>query len=267
MKGAMKRNRKVLIPIILVLAGLLGIAVTSHAITNGQPDGQRHPFVGAVHNGEVFCSGSAISPNIFVTAAHCFRYSGERVWVTFDPEPFAPGNEPVYYTGTWYPHPDFCLGCGPGIPRTDTNDVAVVVLDKKVNLGYYAELPVEGLVDTLAMGTEVTLVGYGAQLYISGGGPRQPVYLRTRYYTTALLIACEDTLSEEYIKVTENPAQGKGGTCFGDSGGPALLGDTRIIPAICTFGSNSNCTGVGYYNRIDTERILNFIRQYLNKRR
>ena len=267
MKGTFKKNRKVLFPIIIVLVGLLGIAVPSHAITNGQPDGYRHPFVGAANNGQVFCSGVAISPKIFVTAAHCFRYSGERVSVTFDPEPFADPDKTVYYTGTWYPHPGFCNDCGPGVPQFDTNDVAVVVLDKNVKLDYYAELPTEGLVDTLAMGTEVTIVGYGAQFYNTGGGPRQPVYLLTRYFAPSLLIASEDILSDEYIKLTENPAQGKGGVCFGDSGGPDLLGDTRIILAINSFGTNYNCTGVGYSNRIDTESILNFIGQYLYKRR
>lgn len=166
----------------------LGTIGVSYAITNGQPDGNGHPYVGAVHNGVVFCSGAAISPNIFVTAAHCFNYSGEEVWVTFDPEPFAPGNNPKYYTGTWYPHPDFCLGCGPGLPGNDTNDVAVVVLDEPFFPEKYAQLPTEGLVATLAMGTAVTVVGYGAQFYVPGGGPRQPVYLRTRYYAASRLI-------------------------------------------------------------------------------
>ncbi len=180
------KRRGFLLLAILLLGTVLGTIEGSYAITNGQPDGNGHPYVGAVHNGGVFCSGSAISPRIFVTAAHCFNYSGEGVWVTFDPEPFAPGNKAKYYTGTWYPHPDFCLECAPGLPGTDKNDVAVVVLDRPVFQEEYAQLPAEGLVDTLAMGTEVTIVGYGAQFYVSGGGPRQPVYLsdHTRFMTT-----------------------------------------------------------------------------------
>ena len=229
-----------------LLGTVLGSNEVSYAITNGQPDGNGHPYMGAVHNQAVFCSGAAISPYIFVTAAHCFNYEGEKVWVTFDPEPLPPGNEePIYYAGKWYPHPDFCLGCGPGLPGTDTNDVAVVVLDEPFLPKKYAQLPAEGLVDTLAMGTEVTIVGYGAQFYVVGGGPRQPVYLRTRYYALSNLITSKHKQSDEYIKLTANPAQGKGGICFGDSGGPDLLEKegTATILAINSYGTNYNCTG------------------------
>jgi hypothetical protein len=268
MEGKRRSLGRFLFMAIFLLGTVLGSNEVSYAITNGQPDGNSHPFVGAAHNGEVFCSGSAISPDIFVTAAHCFNYSGEKVWVTFDPEPFAPGNKAKYYTGTWYPHPDFCLECAPGLPGTDTNDVAVVVLDRPVFQEEYAQLPAEGLVDTLAMGTEVTIVGYGAQFYVPGGGPRQPVYLRTRYYAPTLLVASEHGISDEYIKLTANPAQGKGGICFGDSGGPDLLemGGLAIILAINSFGTNYNCTGINYSNRIDTADVLEFIRQFLSKR-
>ena len=268
MEGKRRSLGRFLFMAIFLLGTVLGSNEVSYAITNGQPDGNSHPYVGAAHNGEVFCSGSAISPDIFVTAAHCFNYSGEKVWVTFDPEPFAPGNKAKYYTGTWYPHPDFCLECAPGLPGTDTNDVAVVVLDRPVFQEEYAQLPAEGLVDTLAMGTEVTIVGYGAQFYVPGGGPRQPVYLRTRYYAPTLLVASEHGISDEYIKLTANPAQGKGGICFGDSGGPDLLemGGLAIILAINSFGTNYNCTGINYSNRIDTADVLEFIRQFLSKR-
>ena len=77
-----------------LLGTILGTIEVSYAITNGQPDGNGHPYVGAVHNGVVFCSGSAISPYIFLTAAHCFNSPGEAGWVTFDHEPFAHGNQP-----------------------------------------------------------------------------------------------------------------------------------------------------------------------------
>jgi len=247
----------------VILLALFLLSISAHAITNGQPDGDGHPYVGAANNGVVFCSGAAISPTVFVTAAHCFFYPGERVEVTFDAEPFSPG-PPVYYEGTWYPHPDFCLGCGPGLPGSDTHDVGVVVLDEPgVNLTEYAELPGVGLVDTLDMGTEVTVVGYGAQGFAVGGGPPEPVFLLARYFAPTELIASSHQPSGEYIKLTANPAQGKGGSCFGDSGGPNLLRDTNTILAVTSYGANPMCAGVGYSNRIDTEYALEFINSFL----
>jgi len=242
------------------------LGISAHAITNGQPDGDTHPYVGAVNNGVFFCSGAAISPNVFVTAAHCFSVPGEPVLVTFDPEPFSPGSPPpVYHGGTWYPHPDFCLGCGPGVPGFDTHDVAVVVFDEPVFLSEYAALPEEGLVDTLDMGTEVTAVGYGAQGIAIGGGPPQPIFFRARYFAQSELIASRHKHSDEYIKLTANPAKGKGGFCFGDSGGPNLLGETNTILAVTSYGNNIMCAGIGYSNRIDTDYALDFINSFLEE--
>ena len=267
MKEEMTSRKGFLVAVALILSAVLATVGVSYAIINGEPDGDDHPYVGAVHNNVVFCSGALISPYLFVTAAHCFNYPGEQVWVTIDPEPFAPGKRKVlYYTGTWYPHPDFCLGCGPGL-GFDTNDVAVVVLDRPVFLPEYAQLPAEGLVDTLGMGTEVTIVGYGAQYYQAGGGPREPVFLRARYHAMANLITSDQTNSEEYIKLSQNPAQEKGGFCFGDSGGPDLLeeGSTATILAVNSWGHNENCTGVAYSNRIDTKYALDFILSFFEK--
>jgi secreted trypsin-like serine protease len=65
--------------------------------------------------------------------------------------------------------------------------------------------------------------------------------------------------------ITANPAQGKGGFCFGDSGGPNLLGDTNTILAITSYGADPICAGVGYSNRIDTEYALEFINSFLEE--
>lgn len=254
---------KTLISSILIL-GLIVFAGGAIGIINGQLDGNQHPYVGAVNNGVNFCSGALISPTVFVTAAHCFFYDGEAVWVTFDPETDGPGPNPeMMYSGIWRPHPDFCLDCRPGLPGSDTHDVAVVVLDEPVDVDRYAELPGEGLVDTLLMRTEVTLVGYGVQYFATGGGPPVPVALFDRYFASAELIASNHKHSDEFIKLTANPSKGKGTDCYGDSGGPNLLSGTDTIIAITSYGANPMCRGVGYSNRIDTEYALEFIESFL----
>ena len=247
----------IILAIVVVLA--LTLSGTALAISNGQPDGNNHPYVGmaigpATGGGYWVCSAAAISPTVLVTASHCFE--GPDVLVSF-----TEGSPRVWLPGKWTPNPDWCIGCGNGLPGFDSHDVAVIVLDAPVSLPRYAQLPAEGLVDTLPMNTKVDLVGYGIQ-FDKGGGPRYPEDgAFTRYYAPTLLIASNFVHSDEYIKLTANPAMGKGGTCFGDSGGPDLLGGTDIILAVNSYVTNGNCAGVTYSNRIDTY-ALDFINSF-----
>jgi hypothetical protein len=257
--------KKITLNLAMVILLALTLAGTALAISNGQPDGNNHPYVGialgpATGGGYWVCSAAAISPTVLVTASHCFE--GPDVWVSFDEIPSFGTLLSGPPTGIWTPNPEWCLGCGNGLPGFDSHDVAVIVLDKPVTLPRYAQLPTENLVDTLPMSTNIDLVGYGVQ-FDKGGGPRWPEDgAFTRYYAPTLLVASNFVHSDEYIKLTANPAQGKGGTCFGDSGGPDLLGGTDIILAVNSYVTNGNCAGVTYSNRIDTY-ALDFINSFL----
>jgi hypothetical protein len=120
------------------------------------------------------------------------------------------------------------------------------------------KLPAVGLVDTLPMNTAIDLVGYGVQGFVRGGGPSGQLFYFTRYFAPSLLVQSNNVSSTEFIKLTANPAAG-GGTCFGDSGGPDLIGGTRTQVAVNSYVTNGNCAGVTYSNRIDLPDILAFI--------
>jgi hypothetical protein len=241
------------------------VAVTPvMAVTNGRPDGSLHPYVGVAIQfipdmpGFVnVCSGSALSDTRFLTAAHCFD-PALPVYVSYKAgPPFGLATD--FTLGTFHPHPDWCLGCGPGLPSFDFHDVAVIALSAPRNPGSFAALPDAGVVDTLPMGTNVDIVGYGVQGFVRGEGKPGQVFLFTRYFAPSQLIQSNDVQSAEFIKLTANPSKGTGGTCFGDSGGPDLLGGTNIVLAVNSYVTNGNCAGVTYSNRVDLPDILSFI--------
>jgi hypothetical protein len=112
------------------LVAALVIVAPASAITNGVPDGNAHPEVGALLGQQAFsdgtweeCTGTLISPTVFLTAAHCDE-GVSRVAVTFDSNYVYPSGR--VYWGTWHADPNY--------NQTSSNpeDIAVVVLDKPI---------------------------------------------------------------------------------------------------------------------------------------
>ncbi|MBZ5514215.1 MAG: S1 family peptidase [Acidobacteriia bacterium] len=265
----MRIRNKYLLVWVTLLGMALGSVRSAPAITNGQPDGTGHPYVGVLVfdvDGEPawLCTGSLIAPTVVLTAGHCTDgAAGARVW--FDSQVTDPnfpygGGTSIEATAI-HTHPDFCIGCARGLPGFDTHDVGIVILSEEVTGKGFAALPTQGFVDLLPMNTAVTLVGYGGQEQTRGIPPHRWLINISRYFAPAQLVQSNDRMSDEYIKLTANPAQGKGGTCFGDSGGPDLLGN--IVLAVNSLVTNGNCAGVTYSNRIDTAYALAFIDSFL----
>jgi len=250
--------KRILLPIAIGLAFAFG-AMPAGAILNGQPDGTNHPYVGTVTDLNFICSGAAISPTKFITAAHCFETGpGTPVLVTFDPEGF--DDFPAgFVTGRWFPHPDWCNLCGHGLVGADRNDVAVVILDAPITLPEFGDLPALGLAAAQPQKTEVSLVGYGIQFRLKNFVDEA----LTRFFAPAQLVQSNDRISSDFLKLTANPSQGKGGACFGDSGGPVILEGTGLgndtILGVNSGVTNVNCAGLGYSNRIDIPATQTFI--------
>jgi len=86
---------------------------------------------------------------------------------------------------------------------------------------------------------------------------------RMRFLASAELVSEKFSWSDDHLRVTANPAQGKGGTAFGDSGGPVLLGGTDTVLAVNSYVTNVNCNGVSYSSRIDIPEVLEWIDTFL----
>ena len=143
--------RKLTVLSALTFVALLGGAPSALAITDGQPDGNRHPAVGALvgyhapaGRSIAYCSGTLISATVFLTAAHCGFLATPTAGVTFDERYTA---ESTVYTGTFHAHPDY----KPGSNSQSANnpDIAVVVFDSPVTGVAPAQLPTAGLLDQM----------------------------------------------------------------------------------------------------------------------
>jgi hypothetical protein len=235
----------------LLVLGALALAfcaTPAQAILNGVPDGNAHPYVGLVTNGDNICSGAAISPHRFLTAAHCFA-PGSPAIIIFDENARQPTQVAF---GQYFPHPGWCGGCGNGLGGTDTNDVAIVYVPDGMP-GPYARLTARNSVTSLPHKQAVTSVGYGIRVRAKNVTDE----FAERFSATSQIIKAASFSAGEYIKLSANPGGGKGGTCFGDSGGPTLIGDT--IVGITAFATNGNCAGVTYAQRIDIAQTRDFI--------
>lgn len=266
--------KKVTVAIVLALTLVFSTIGMASAITNGQPDGNNHPYVGlAVFdvNGSPShrCSASLLTPTVVLTAGHCTDgTSAARVWfdeiVTGNLEyPFGGATS---YEGVAYTYDGFCIGCGNGLPGFAAGDVGIIVLSEPVPaevVSEYAALPAEGFVDTLKNKTEIDFVGYGVQEQIVGGGPPVWTGLRNRLFAPSELVSGKFVHSDEFMKLALNPGGGSGGTCFGDSGGPDLRRGTNTVLAVNSYVTNSNCSGVGYSFRVDTPEVLEWISGFL----
>lgn len=155
-------------------------------------------------------------------------------------------------------------GGGNGLPAFSYRDVGVVVLDEPVTDVGFAALPVAGFVDTLKNKTDVDLVGYGVQEQIHVGGPPSWTGLKVRLFAPRKLVSGKFVHSAEFMRLSLNPGGDKGGTCFGDSGGPDLLGGINTVLAVNSYVTNYICSGVGYSSRVDIPEILDWINDFLD---
>ena len=274
--GRMKK----LVSLTAVAAACLAFAPSAGAITFGQLDGNTHPNVGGlfadwdptVPGPDFLCTGTLISPTVFLTASHCTAFltsvgvAPDEVFVSFDSD-VANDDGSVrtgaqQLPGTYHTHPRF----GPHFGDGDAHDIAVVVLDSPYNGAIPASLPTlnELAVKKSLLGSQYTAVGYGDVREIKQTGANALFFDGQRRFVAQTLTG----LTKIWLKMTMNPLKDSGGTCFGDSGGPHFAGTgSQTYPGevvALTVGGDGACRSTDVDYRLDTASARDFLGEFVN---
>ena len=241
------------------------------AIVNGTYTGSSFPSVGGLlfdydENGvidgnDLFCTGSLISPTVFLTAAHCVTSSdtppGSQWYVSFAPDLYAKGIK-VIKAEAYYYDPEY------GHDQANLHDLAVIILPANSTKGLTPySLPTRGELDLLsakgALNDAIFYnVGYGTSATRTGIPDFS--YDGRRYVSESEFMG----LQKYWLGLLMNQsATGLGGDCYGDSGGPKLLkSNPTVVYATVTTG-DSNCRATTWDYRTDTDDARAFLGQFV----
>jgi hypothetical protein len=232
-------------------------------------DGDGHPYVGlmvaqdASGNPLWRCSGTLLSPTLFLTAGHCTEAPAAtvQIWFAADVESDIPANGYPYtgdVGGTPHTHPQYNPNA------FFLYDLGVVVLNNPMTMDSYGALPELNQLDSLArrrgkQDVTFTAVGYGLQASFpdAASWKEQAERIRMVAYPRLIQINVPGYTGDFSLLLSNNHATG--GTCFGDSGGPNFIGNSNVVGGVTSYGKNGNCAGTGGVYRVDRADDLDWL--------
>ncbi|PVU91025.1 hypothetical protein BB561_004596 [Smittium simulii] len=209
--------------------------VFSYRILGGQ---EAHidlfPFIAyiqiKVNESQLQCSGSLISPNTILTAAHCLidehknTYSPSNITVGLGSKDNLKKNSNTFSVQKVIPHPNFDI-------YTAQNDIGIIILSEKVLPEIAIPTHIYNLNITEDLTVETAGWGYTSGNYSQGLSPT--------LQHTPVLITEKNECSKNFfpwfgnnnssICTTNIPGNG---ACYGDSGGPLIASDILSRPLV-----------------------------------
>jgi MYXO-CTERM domain-containing protein len=227
-------------------------------IIGGDPDTTSHAIFAIQNDAGGLCTGSLIAPNLILTAQHC-------VAALADPE--GPVECPQTEFTRVYPASDFLVSwdanLGDGVPQNTIHEVNLVVtpedpslcgndiamLRLSDNVPPEQAVPIIPRVDSRPEVDELfDAVGYGIQNPNDNQGSTAGVRMRVNDNLVGCVgVQCTGTGATNTEWAAEAPI------CSGDSGGPALDSQGRVIGIVSR--GDPDCT-VGIYGAVDSWKTL-----------
>lgn len=285
---------KLLAGIVAACALALGNSTPAAAITGDYVEDFEHPFVGMVvfydETGGLShsCSGSLLTPTVFLTAGHCTAgattarvYFQQDAGANYDPVTQVdritgfPRTCAEGTLGTLCATSDALYNLGFNFPETfrpptntNTLDAGIVILDQPIVLDEYGSLAAVGSLDRLATARgrqEVTFTasGYG----VTEINPVRATFFGVRLMAQSRLTNLNSALTGGFNLQTNGNGAGRGGTCLGDSGGPVFYGGftSNTIVAVTSFGLSNWCRGGDFSYRTDTVAVIEWMKSVVGE--